>query len=160
MYKCTRYEGKFITRLIPESLICSLKFYLFFCASPSDPVQFLLLQFDSLYSATALIMPPPLPTVPLSLPFFSAVFFFHPCFRAPPTERPAHMSHQFMEIPIVFSHCAPLRGLWAACCSQHGLAHHLAYLREHNAAHALTFTDSNIELIHLHLHSHTLYCSI
>lgn len=67
--------------------------------------------------------PPPHPTIPFSLLSSCSLFYFHPCSRTPLTERPGliHMSHRFMEIPIVFSQCAPLRGPWVACVSQHGL---------------------------------------
>lgn len=57
---------------------------------------------------------------------------------------PIHMSHQFMEIPIVFSHCAPLRTL-------KGSLHLSAWLHKcnpdnftalvHCTAHAVTFKD-------------------
>lgn len=51
-----------------------------------------------------------------------------------PTERQGliHMSHQFTQIPIVFSHCAAQKGLLLACVSQH------AFLYVKANAHTLT----------------------
>lgn len=76
--------------------------------------------------------PPSSPYYPSFPPFLSAVFFLHLYSRAPLTEslEQIHMSHQFTEIPIVFSQCAPLRGLWV---SQHGLVYMQPHIISHNS---------------------------
>lgn len=62
---------------------------------------------------------PPIVFPSFSWPFF---FFVRLCRRLP-TERQdlIHMSHQFIQIPIVFRHCAPPRAMLVVCISQHGL---------------------------------------
>lgn len=73
-----------------------------------------------------------------------------------------HMSHQFMEIPIVFSQCAPpKKSMGVICVSQRGLVYpkfHTALA--HHTSRALTFTDPCIVHWHLHfsINSHTPHC--
>lgn len=81
--------------------------------TPSDPA-------DSIFTVSFLLFYQKPQCAPSSSyfasfsPFIVQSFSSHPCSRAPLTERQrhAHMSHQFMEISIVFGQCATLRGLW------------------------------------------------
>lgn len=88
----------------------------------------MLLQFDPFYSARhccthALSYYPSYP------PSLSAGFFFV-LFSFTSTEgllmerlEQILMSLQFMEIPIVFSQCVTIRGLWVVCVTQHGFVY-------------------------------------
>lgn len=87
-------------------------------------------------------------------PPFPVQSFSSYCSWAPPTERRGHihMSHRFTEIPIVFSQCAPLRGSWVACASQHGLIY------PNSAPHY--FTHPSHTMPHMQPHSGTSYVHI
>lgn len=124
MHKVNHVHSSFIQYTFTHQFLCASHIWQKWLHTRWKQIrQLLLLLFDSFYSSKTFIVPPPHPTIPFSLLSSCSLFYFHPCSRAPLTERPGHihMSHRFMEIPIVFSQCAPLRGPWVACVSQHGL---------------------------------------
>ena len=116
------------------------------------------------YTPETLLFFVPLSLCP-SLPWRS-FFFFHLYSRAPLTERlrQIHMSHQLMEIPIVFSQRAPQRS-WgclrfsALLCVHKCKPTSFHTAPAHHTTHTLTCKDSYI--VHLHFSScsrHTPRC--